>query len=105
MIERGFDPYQFDTLVQARSEIDSILRNNNEPRLSSFSSDMLQDELLGETIRVMHNPKGYRSDTTGKILPDVPYSAELALKEMRKKNEQNVGAEKHVRGKKTHGLG
>lgn len=104
MIERGFDPYQYDTLLQASSEIDSILRNNNEPRLSRFSSDMTSDELLGESIRVMHNPKGYRSDTTGEILPDVPYSAELALKEMRKKKAQNVGAENHLSANRTYAL-
>ena len=92
-IKLGYDPFKYDTYREAINRIDNDLLVKGEQRLTPIStSDIPKDSLLGETVRTMTNPKGYRTPT-GKKRADVEYSAELALAQMKKKGGNLPGAE------------
>jgi len=94
-IRRGFDPYKYPTYREAIGDINNTLHDQGNPLLKAISSDDIPREgLLGETRRTMVNPKGSRTPT-GLHRPDIPYSAEDALKVMRRKKSQLPGAENY----------
>jgi hypothetical protein len=103
-IKRGFDPYKYPTYREAIYDINNTLHDQGLPLISAISSDMIPREgLLGETVRTMTNPKGYRTPT-GKERPDVPYSAAEALKIMKKKKAFKPGVEGHTGFNQTYAL-
>ena len=103
-IKQGFDPYQYPTYREAIYDINNTLHDQGLPLIKAISSDMIpRESLLGETVRTMTNPKGYRTPT-GKERPDVPYSAEQALKLMKKNKAYTTGAEGHVSFNQTYAL-
>ena len=92
-IQLGYDPFKYNTFTEAMYKIDNDLLGKGKPRLTPISTDDIpREKLLGETIRTMTNPKGYRTPT-GKERADVEYSAETALKVMKKKGANEAGAE------------
>ena len=92
-IELGFDPYKYPTYRQAMYEIDNELIAQGKPRMTQLSSDDIPREgLLGETRRTMTNPLG-EFTTIGNRRPEVEYSAENALKVMRRRKGYKPGSE------------
>ena len=93
MIELGYDPYKYPTYREARFAIDEDLRATRGYPLTPVPSDHIPEEgLLGETVRKMTHPKGQFTDL-GNRRQDVPYSAEDALKVMRRRKGYKPGAE------------
>ena len=92
-INRGFDPYKYNTFKEATYAINDQLIRSGKPRLT-LSPYIPTKGLLGETIRTMTNPKGAYTDL-GNSRPDVPYSAEDALKVMRRRKANLPGSENY----------
>ena len=92
-IEMGFDPYKYPTYRQAMYEIDNELIAQGKPRMTPLSSDNIPREgLLANTQRTMTNPSG-EFTALGNRRPEVEYSAENALKVMRRRQGNKTGAE------------
>lgn len=92
-IELGFDPYKYPTYRQAMYEIDNELIAQGKPRMTPLSSDDIpRESLLGETRRTMTNPLG-EFTSIGNRRPEVDYSAENALKVMRRRKGYKPGSE------------
>ena len=92
-IDLGYNPYQYGTFKEAMFMINQIRRKEGNNPLRYVSSDNIPREgLLGETVRMMDNPKGFVTPLGGKR-KDVPYTAEDALKIMRRRKGHLPGGE------------
>jgi len=92
----GYNPYDYENYREMVREINKAHKEkhgNMVGRLLTYNSDTVPPSgLLGESIQMMSNPKGYRTPS-GKRRADVPYDPELALKIMKKKKAYLPGTE------------
>jgi len=92
-IDKGYDPYQYPTYRKAMYEIDELRRKEGLWAMEKYSTTYYpKSGLLGETLRTMTNPKGAYTEL-GNRRADVPYSAETALKVMRRNKAYQPGSE------------
>jgi hypothetical protein len=95
--QAGYDPYDFENYEKMVTEVNKLHKEKHGNKvgrlINAYESVTIPEEgMLGETIRMMMNPKGYHTPT-GKKRPDVPYDPKLALKKMREKKAYQPGAE------------
>ena len=95
--QAGYDPYDFENYKEMVTEVNKLHKEKHGNKvgrlINAYESVTIPEEgMLGETIRMMMNPKGYHTPT-GKKRPDVPYDPKLALKKMREKKAYQPGAE------------
>jgi len=92
----GYNPYDYENYREMVREVNKAhveKHGNKVGRLLTYNSDTVPPSgLLGESIQMMSNPKGYRTPA-GKRRPDVPYDPELAFKIMKKKKAYLPGTE------------
>lgn len=87
---KGLNPDDFGSYRELRRELENLLIKNDE-YITTYT-DRIGDYTMGETHRVMSNPKGTYTQTGTKRDP-IPYSVENAYDVMKKKKAWTKGAE------------